>query len=91
LFSKFSGHQGFIQLEYKLELVTLSNIPDDANWMLFGDFNFYRFVESRNQLGAKLTDIKTFNDIICYLGLVELPIKCCSFTWSSMQMDPLLV
>lgn len=67
------------------------DIPDDAHWLLLGDFNFYRFVESRNQPGANLTDIATFNEIISYLGLIELPIKGRAFTWSNMQADPLLV
>jgi hypothetical protein len=67
------------------------DIPDDANWLLLGDFNFYRFVENRNQPGANLTDINIFNEITSYLGLIELPIKGRSFTWSIMQLEPLLV
>jgi endonuclease/exonuclease/phosphatase family metal-dependent hydrolase len=67
------------------------DIADDANWILLGDFNFYRFVESRNQPGANLSDIETFNEIISCLGLIELPMKGRSFTWSNMQRDPLLV
>jgi hypothetical protein len=38
-----------------------------------------------------MTDIATFNEIISYLGLIELPIKGRSFTWSNMQTNPLLV
>jgi hypothetical protein len=56
-----------------------------------GDFNFYRFVECRNKDGANLNDIATFNEIISYLGLIELPIKGRSYTWSNMKSDPLLV
>jgi hypothetical protein len=67
------------------------DIADDANWLLLGDFNFYRFVENCNQPGANLNDIETFNEITSYLGLIELPIKGRSFTWSNMQRDPLLV
>jgi hypothetical protein len=67
------------------------DIADDANWILLGDFNFYRFMENHNQPGANLSDIETFNEIISYLGLIELPIKGRSFTWSNMQRDPLLV
>jgi hypothetical protein len=51
------------------------NITDDELWLLVGDFNFYRFVENRNRTGANLTDIATFNEIISYLGLIELPIR----------------
>ena len=31
-----------------------------------------------------------FNEIIGHLGLLELPLKGRSFTWSNMQPDPLL-
>jgi hypothetical protein len=67
------------------------NIADDALWLLLGDFNFYRFVENRKRDGANMSDVATFNEIISYLGLIELPIKGRSFTWSNMQADPLLV
>jgi hypothetical protein len=67
------------------------DISDDALWLLLGDFNFYRFVENRNREGANMSDIATFNEIISYLGLIELPIKGRSYTWSNMQVDPLLV
>lgn len=67
------------------------NIGDDDLWLLVGDFNFYRFIENRNRAGANMTDIATFNEIISYIGLIELPIKGRSFTWSNMQDDPLLV
>jgi hypothetical protein len=67
------------------------DISDDNLWLLVGDSNFYRFVESRNREGANLADIATFNEIISYHGLVELPLKGRSYTWSNMQNDPLLV
>jgi hypothetical protein len=51
---------------------------------LLGDLIFYRFVESRNMEGANMTNIATFNEIISYLGLIELPIKGRSFTLSNM-------
>jgi hypothetical protein len=66
------------------------DIADDALWLLVGDFNFYRYSNSRNRPGANLQDIATFNEIISYLGLIELPIKGRAFTWSNMQTEPLL-
>jgi hypothetical protein len=66
-------------------------IGQEDLWLILGDFNFYRFVENRNRDGANMTDIATFNEIISYLGLIELPLKGRGFTWSNMQMDPLLV
>ena len=53
--------------------------------------DIYRYSDSRNRPGANLSDIALFNEIISYLGLIELPIKGRSFTWSNMQAEPLLV
>ncbi len=58
--------------------------------MFLGDFNFYRSTANRNKPGANMNDILIFNDIISTLGLVELPLKGRSFTWSNMQQNPLL-
>jgi exonuclease III len=67
------------------------DIQDESLWLILGDFNFYRYAESRNRPGANIQDISTFNEVISYLGLIELPIKGRSYTWSNMQVDPLLV
>jgi hypothetical protein len=58
--------------------------------MLMGDFNFYRYAENRNKVGGKFQDFLIFNNIISHLGLIELPIKGRSYTWSNMQDVPLL-
>lgn len=65
---------------------------DVANdfWMILGDFIFYRLVDNRNKPGGNMNDIFIFNDIISHLGVLEIPIKGRSFTWSNMQDDPLL-
>ena len=65
-------------------------IPFHENWLLLGDFNFIRSVENRNRDGADMNDIFIFNEIISYLGLMELPLKGRTFTWSNMQEQPLL-
>jgi exonuclease III len=65
-------------------------IDDDVNWMIMGDFNFYRSVSDRNKDGANMNDIMIFNEIISNLGLLEIPLKGRNFTWSNMQSDPLL-
>jgi hypothetical protein len=31
-----------------------------------------------------------FNEIIGHLGLIELPLKCSAYTWSTMQQNPIL-
>jgi exonuclease III len=66
------------------------DIPLHDNWLLLGDFNFMRSVENRNKHGADMNDIFLFNEIISHLGLIELPLKGRSFTWSNMQDSPLL-
>ena len=59
-------------------------IPFHENWLLLGDFNFIRSVENRNKDGVDMNDIFIFNEIISYLGLMELPLKGRAFTWSNM-------
>lgn len=65
-------------------------IDDDDLWLRLGDFNFYRSTENRNRPGGNFNDTLVFNNIINCLGLVELPIKGRSYTWSNMQSPPLL-
>lgn len=65
-------------------------IQPNEDRMFLGDFNFYRSEEDRNKPGGNHTDVLIFNDIIGHLGLVELPLKGRSYTWSNMQQDPLL-
>ena len=57
---------------------------------MLGDFNFIRSDENRNKPGGDVNEIFLFNDIIGHLGLIELPLKGRSFTWSNMQEQPLL-
>ena len=54
-----------------------------------GDFNFYRSLENKNRSGGSLNDTVIFNDAIGYLGLIELPLKGRTYTWSNMQVDTL--
>jgi hypothetical protein len=44
-------------------------IADDKNWMILGDFNFYRPLENQNKDGGSMQDIMIFNEIISNLGL----------------------
>ena len=65
-------------------------IGDADNWLVVGDFNFYRSLEDWNRPGGNLQDTLLFNDAIGQAGLIELPLKGRAFTWSNMQQDPLL-
>ena len=65
-------------------------IDDTVNWMIMGDFNFYRSLSDRNKSGGNMNDIMIFNEIISNLGLLEIPLKGRKYTWSNMQDDPLL-
>jgi hypothetical protein len=66
------------------------DIDEEDLWLFMGDFNFYRYAENRNRSGGNFNDSLVFNNIIIHLGLVEIPIKARSFTWSNMQSSPLL-
>jgi exonuclease III len=70
-------------------LYNLKIKPSD-NWLLLGDFNFIRSQDNRNKPGGDVNDMLLFNEIIGHLGLLELPLKGCAFTWSNMQAIPLL-
>ena len=65
-------------------------MPMGENWLVVGDFNFMRSLENRNLPRGDLNDIFIFNEIIAHLGLLELPLKGRSYTWSNMQDNPLL-
>ena len=66
------------------------NIPDDEDWLLLWDFNFIRYASNRNKPGGNVSDMLLFNDFIREQNLTEIPIKGRSYTWSNMQVDPLL-
>lgn len=74
----------FVQWLYNL------NIPFEEHWLLIGDFNFIRTLDNRNLPGGDINDIFLFNEIIGHLGLLELPLKGRSYTWSNMQENHLL-
>jgi exonuclease III len=65
-------------------------IPDDEMWLFLGDFNFIRSEQNRSRPGADVNDMFLFNELIDHLGLLELPLKGRSFTWSNMQQNPLM-
>ena len=60
-------------------------ISDIDNWLILGDFNFYRSTENRNRPGGNISDTFVFNEAIGESGLIELPLKGRAFTWSNMQ------
>ena len=66
------------------------NIPSADDWLLLGDFNYIRSPDNRNKPGANVQDMFTFNDFIREQNLTELPIKGRAYTWSNMQLQPLL-
>ena len=66
------------------------SIPSEDNWLLLGDFNFIRSADDRNQPGGDTNDMFIFNEIIDHLGILEIPIKGRTYTWSNMQDNPLL-
>jgi exonuclease III len=66
------------------------HIDEEHNWMIVGDFNFYRSLSDRNRNGGNMNDVMIFNEVISNLGLLEIPLKGRKFTWSNMQNEPLL-
>jgi hypothetical protein len=74
----------FVEWLYELQ------ISDNENWLLIGDYNFYRSPTDRNKEGGNIDDMFTFNNIIRSHNLVDLPLTGATYTWSNMQSDPLL-
>lgn len=66
------------------------DIPNNEEWLFLGDFNYFRSPDNRNKPGGSVQDMLTFNDFIREQHLVEIPIKGRMYTWSNMQVDPLL-
>lgn len=65
-------------------------MPNNVDWLLAGDFNFYRNPEDRSRPGADVNEMLLFNGAISALGLVEFPLKGQRFTWTNKQCPPLL-
>lgn len=67
-----------------------THIPEDADWLIVGDFNLIRSLENMNKPEGNISEIMQFNAVISNLGLVDIPLKGRKYTWSNMQDDPLL-
>lgn len=65
-------------------------IPDEAKWLIVGDFNLLRSPEDRNKPGGNLAEMLAFNNSISALRLIEIPLKGCRYTWTNKQPSPLL-
>lgn len=55
-------------------------IEEEENWMLIGDFNFYRSLTDRNRKGDNMNDVFIFNGIISNLSLLQIPLKGRKYT-----------
>jgi hypothetical protein len=65
-------------------------IDMEEDWMFVGDFNFYRSSEDRNRGRGNYIDMEVFNSIISHHGLLKIPLKGRSFTWSNIARKPSL-
>jgi hypothetical protein len=65
-------------------------IEDSDNWILLGDYKFYRSPNDRNKDRGNVDDMLLFNDIIRSKNLIDLPLNGAAYTWSNMQTGPLL-
>jgi endonuclease/exonuclease/phosphatase family metal-dependent hydrolase len=55
-----------------------------------GDFNLIRIEEDRNRPGGNSHNMMLFNSLIQVHDLEEIPLKGRTYTWSNMQISPLL-
>jgi hypothetical protein len=80
----------FLANQHIFQYLNNIQIDLDENWMIVGDFNFYKSLEDRNREGTNYSAMETFNSIIGHPGLIEIPLKGRRSTWSIMQGTPLL-
>lgn len=56
---------------------------DIREWILGSDVNIVRFVDEQNGGDKNIRDRKIFNDIISYMGLINLLFTNRQSTWST--------
>lgn len=78
----------------KLAFITwILNLDSSSfdDWLLTCDFNLYRGPDNRNKPGGDHSEMQLLNNTIIDLDLINIPFSGRRFTWSNMQLDPLLV
>jgi exonuclease III len=65
-------------------------MPTNIDWIVVGDFNLMRKPQDRNREGGDLNEMFMFNDAISALALNEIVLQGRKYTWSNMQLSPLL-
>lgn len=73
---------GFIQ-----ELMFTCNLAKDP-WILVGDFNLVRWLTDRSFCNAAFPLMDMFNRFIAQAGILDIPLKNRSYTWSSRRPQP---
>lgn len=71
-------HTNFVSWLYSLEMDSVDH------FLILDDFNFYRAASNINRPRGNFNDTLIFYDIINQLGLIELPLKGRTYTWSNM-------
>ena len=54
-----------------------------------GDFNMTRFMDEHQDYEGNIVDSESFNDLIRDIGLIDIPLRRRSFTWSNKRASPL--
>ncbi|RVW74640.1 hypothetical protein CK203_052072 [Vitis vinifera] len=78
---------GALRKDFWVELPDIVGLAS-PRWCVGGDFNVIRR-SSEKMGGSRLTpSMKDFDDFISDCGLIDLPLRSASFTWSNMQENP---
>lgn len=83
--SNHSENFAFVTWLLNLDITTFDE------WLLAGDFNLYSSPDDRNKTGGNYGEMQMFNDLITDLNLFDIPFSGVKYTWSNMQLDPLLI
>ncbi|KAJ1273852.1 hypothetical protein BS78_05G016600 [Paspalum vaginatum] len=60
-------------------------------WLVVGDFNLIRDASDKNNPNLNLSLCRSFNDTIHNIGVQELPLLNCLYTWTNKHPSPTLV
>jgi hypothetical protein len=91
----FSVTNVYAPSDHRNSPLFLSSLSDLAPsftgpWLLAGDFNLVRSQQDKNTTVSNPALISAFNDKINEIGLLELPLVGCRFTWTSKRDEPTL-
>lgn len=83
----YGPSQDSMKPDFVKELAFLSNMAAHP-WILAGDFNLVRWMTDRSSCNTAFTLMDMFNRFIAQAGIVDIPLRNRTYTWSSRRPQP---